>query len=84
MPLWRAARTERLCSRSRHYVKSAARSTDRHSELIGIRTTAWMQEVEQRMEQLPSRILVRYVGWFGTIGFCTKIAENPSSGIILH
>ena len=62
MPPWRSARTGSRCSRSRHYVKSAARSTDRHGELIGIRTTAWMQEVEQRMEQLPSRILVRNAG----------------------
>ncbi len=60
--LWRAARTRGPRRRSLLYVKRADGSTALHSALCGVRTTAWMQEVEQRMEQLPSRKSVRYAG----------------------
>ena len=70
MPLWRGAQPNVPLAhwgrgrrrRGLHHVKPAGGSTPRHSEHIGGRTTAWMQEVEQRMEQLPSRMVVRNAG----------------------
>jgi hypothetical protein len=47
-------------SHASNYVKPAVGSTARHSALYDVRTTAGMQEVEQRKEQLPSRNSVRY------------------------
>ena len=59
-------------SHASNYVKPAVGSTARHSALYDVRTTAGMQcdtafrsgvpEVEQRMEQLPSRISVSCLG----------------------